>query len=189
MDVKRIVVTGGPGTGKTSLINLLEKSGFYCFHEIVRAMTLDAKKKQEKESFLSNPLAFVDNPQSFNDQLLNARLEHYLKATKINEEIVFYDRGLPDVLAYMDYFEQPYGQKYIDVCETNRYDKVFLFPPWEEIYVQDNERMESFQEAEQIHNKLEKAYESIGYDIHEVPFGTINERLDFVLSHLGQKSE
>ena len=189
MNVKRIVVTGGPGTGKTSLINLLEKSGYYCFHEIVRSMTLDAKKKQEKDSYLSNPLAFVDNPESFNDQLLQARLAHFYKASELNEEIVFFDRGLPDVLAYMDYFNQSYGHKYIDVCETNRYDMVFLFPPWEEIYVQDNERMESFQEAVQIQNSLEKAYASIGYEIHEVPYGTINERLKFVLNLLGEISE
>ncbi len=189
MNVKRIVVTGGPGTGKTSLINLLEKSGFYCFHEIVRSMTLDAKKKREKKSYLSNPLVFVDNPELFNDQLLYGRLAHYAKASELNEETVFFDRGLPDVLAYMDYFEQSYGQKYIDVCEENRYDTVFLFPPWEEIYVRDNERMESFKEAIQIHNALETAYTSLGYKIHEVPFGTVNERLKFVLNHLGEISE
>ncbi len=184
-----MVITGGPGTGKTSVVNLLETSGFYCFHEIVRAMTLDAKKKEDSKSFISNPLAFVKDPQLFNKQLLSARLDHFLKASELKEEIVFFDRGLPDVLAYMDYFNQSYTKKYIDVCKCHIYDTVFIFPPWEEIYVQDNERLESFKEALEIHRALEKTYLALGYDIIEVPFGTLSERLTFVLNHTGQHSE
>ena len=189
MKVKRAVITGAPGTGKTSVANLLETSGFYCFHEIVRAMTMEAKKNKDSGSVVSNPLAFVRNPEEFNDQLLSGRLAHFLKASELNKEVVFFDRGLPDVLAYMDYFGQPFSQKYIQVCKSHRYDSVFLFPPWQEIYVQDNERMESFKEAKEIHEALEKTYVSIGYDIIEVPFGTINERLSFVLNNTGQRIE
>ena len=188
MKVKRVVITGGPGTGKTSVVNLLETSGFYCFHEIVRSMTLDAKKKQDSGSFISNPLAFVKDPKSFNEQLLSSRLDHFLKASELDEEIVFFDRGLPDVLAYMDYFNQSYDEKYIDICKTNCYDTVLLFPPWEEIYVQDNERMESFKEAIEIHEALGKTYTSLGYDILEMPFGTVKERLNFVLNHTPKHS-
>lgn len=184
MDFKRIAITGGPGTGKTALINLLETSGFYCFHEIVRAMTLNAKKEQEVKSFKTNPLAFVNDPELFNDQLLSGRLVHFKKAAELKEKIVFFDRGLPDILAYMDYFNQSYGKKYLDICRTYKYDIVFLLPPWKEIYVQDNERMESFEEAIEIHKALSETYESLNYDIKEVPFGTINERFKFVLDHI-----
>ena len=189
MKVKRVVITGGPGTGKTSVVNLLETSGFYCFHEIVRSMTLDAKKKQDSGSFISNPLAFVKDPKSFNEQLLSGRLSHFLKAADLEEDTVFFDRGLPDVLAYMNYFNQSYEKKYIDVCKAHTYDTVFIFPPWEEIYVQDNERLENFKEAMEIHEALEKTYFFLGYDIIEVPFGTVNERLKFVLNHTEQRSE
>ena len=33
---KRIVLAGGPGTGKTSVINALKKERFYCFEEAAR---------------------------------------------------------------------------------------------------------------------------------------------------------
>lgn len=186
MDVKKIVITGGPGTGKTSVINKLETSGFYCFHEIVRDMTLDAKKEAGTSSFESNPLAFVKDPKSFNDQLLSGRKEHYIKAAALNEEVVFFDRGIPDVLAYMDYFNQPYESDYLEVCKNYRYDIVFLLPPWKEIYIQDNERMESFNEAVEIHDALEKTYSSLDYFVIEVPFGTFNQRLRFILDYIGK---
>lgn len=186
MNFKRIAITGGPGTGKTLIINSLETAGFHCFHEIVRAMTLDAKNSEESKPFKTNPLAFVNDPKSFNDQLLSGRLAHYLKASELNEEVIFFDRGLPDVLAYMDYFKQSYDEKYLNTCQNNRYDKVFLLPPWEHIYVQDNERMESFMEAIEIHEALKKTYESLDYVLTEVPFGSVNERLKFVLNNIGK---
>ena len=37
--IKRIVITGGPGTGKTALVRELENRGYDCFHEIIREMT------------------------------------------------------------------------------------------------------------------------------------------------------
>ena len=37
--VKKIIITGGPGTGKTSLIEELKKNNFKCFDEISREIT------------------------------------------------------------------------------------------------------------------------------------------------------
>ena len=35
---KRVIITGGPGTGKSTLLNLLEKRGYHCHQEISRAV-------------------------------------------------------------------------------------------------------------------------------------------------------
>jgi broad-specificity NMP kinase len=45
LKAKRIVITGGPGTGKTSVIAKLEDSNFYCYHEVIRSMTKDVIEK------------------------------------------------------------------------------------------------------------------------------------------------
>ena len=37
--MKKILITGGPSTGKTSLVSELKKHGFYCFDEISRELT------------------------------------------------------------------------------------------------------------------------------------------------------
>ena len=181
---KRIVVTGGPGTGKTSVIYKVEEAGHYCFHEIIRSMTLKAKEEGDPTTFISNPLAFVSDPYEFNKQLLTGRLEQYHKAKEIDNTIVFYDRALPDVLAYMDYFGQEYGEDFIFTCKSHRYDKIFVLPPWEDIYVSDNERLENFEEATQIHTLLDKAYRKLGYNVIEVPIGPVMERVQFILKNL-----
>ncbi|PCJ94991.1 MAG: ATPase [Flavobacteriaceae bacterium] len=184
MNSKRIVITGGPGTGKTSIINKLEELGFYCFHEIIRSMTLKAKEEGNPDTFISNPLAFVTDPFEFNKQLLNGRLEQYKKGEEINAESIFYDRATPDVLAYMNHFNQPYGKDFMETCKSHRYDTIFLLPPWEAIYISDNERLESFEEALLIHNRLEKIYTDLGYTVIEVPIGKVSERIQFILEKI-----
>jgi predicted ATPase len=57
-------------------------------------------------------------------------------------------------------------------------------PPWEEIYISDNERYENFEQALAIHNHLEKTYKKLNYSIIEVPIGSINERTDFILNKI-----
>ena len=44
MERKRIVITGGPGTGKTTIINSLIESGYSCMEEVSRQITLEAQK-------------------------------------------------------------------------------------------------------------------------------------------------
>ena len=55
---KKIVITGGPGSGKTSLILFLEENGYQCQNEISRQVTLEAQKKGIDQLFLSDPVLF-----------------------------------------------------------------------------------------------------------------------------------
>jgi predicted ATPase len=184
LGAKKIVISGGPGTGKTSIVKVLESMGYLCFHEVIRAMTLEARKDTDPAQLVTNPLAFVPDPYDFNRRILESRLDHYRDGTRVANEVVFFDRGLPDVLAYMDYFRQAYSDEFDAICTSNRYDKVLLLPPWEDIYVSDNERLECFEEALQIHQYITAAYERFGYTPVTVPEGSIRERTTFILDHL-----
>jgi len=184
LNTKRIVITGGPGTGKTSIINDLKKNDFYCFDEIIRALTLAATKDRNPSEHISNPIDFVDDPKQFNTNLINGRVSHFKDAKTLTQEICFFDRGIPDVLAYMEFFNQSYDTFFTDACSKHTYDHVFLLPPWKAIYKSDNERFESFEQAQQIHEHLVKVYKTFGYTIIEVPFGTIEERSAFILNNI-----
>ena len=180
----RVVITGAPGTGKTSIIKGLEAQGFYCFHEIIRNMTAKARKEEVATKQVSNPLVFVKDPYAFNQGLLEGRLKHFLQADKLIEEFCFFDRGIPDVLAYMDFFNQEYGDDFIRICQKNKYDKVFILPPWKEIYISDHERLESFDESERIHEYLLQTYRDYGYEPIPVPKTMVADRVSFVLEQL-----
>ncbi len=188
MKSKKVVITGGPSTGKTVIIQQLEAIGYTCFHEIVRTMTLEAKKDGDPESFVSNPLAFVKDPFEFNQRILSGRMQQHSKSNSVKNPCVFFDRGIPDVLAYMDYFNQSYTLEFEEACTSRRYDKVLILPPWEKIYVSDNERLESFEEAIEIHDHLKRTYIKYDYDPVHVPTGTVKDRISFILNELKESN-
>lgn len=180
----KVVITGAPGTGKTSIIKGLENKGFHCFHEIIRDMTSKAKEGGQSDVFISNPLVFVDDALQFNKDLLEGRTAHYRESLKTDVPISFFDRGIPDVLAYMDFFGQDYDEAFVKYIEDHRYDSVFIVPPWEEIYVSDNERLETYEEAKKIHHALMNTYSQYGYEPIEVPKDVVPERISFILETL-----
>ena len=98
-----------------------------------------------------------------------------------NDKIVFFDRGIPDVHAYLEFFKTEYPSYFIEKSTKHLYTKVFMLPPWKEIYTSDNERYESFEQAVKIYHHLQKTYQKIGYTIATVPFGTVKERTDYIL--------
>jgi predicted ATPase len=177
LNTQRIVITGGPGTGKSSLINELLSRDFICFEEVSRQVTLDARKDGIEQLFLTKPLLF-------SELLLKARTQQFKEADNIAETIVFLDRGLPDVLAYMDYVKSDYPKYFTDSCETHVYHKVFVLAPWQEIFVSDSERYENFDQAVEIHHSLLETYKRFGYELIDVPFESIVNRTDFILDHL-----
>lgn len=177
VSAQKIVITGGPGTGKTSIINTLQARGYNCFPEISRQVTLEAREQGIEQLFLSRPLLF-------SERLLEGRKKQFQDASEHTNQYVFLDRGIPDVLAYMDYIGDEYPPLFHKACEEYRYDKVFLLPPWKAIYKSDNERYESFEQSEEIYNYLKSAYTKHHYNLIEVPRDTVVKRTDFIISML-----
>lgn len=171
----KIVITGGPGTGKSTVIEELAKRNFMCMPEVSREITLNARKNGTEQLFLTNPLLF-------SELLLEGRVNQYIEAEKKNCDIVFFDRGIPDVHSYMNYLGVDYPKTYVNSSKFYHYNYIFLMAPWEEIYITDNERYENFEQALAIHNHLEKTYIALNYTIIEVPAGTIEERANFILN-------
>lgn len=177
MQNKKIVITGGPGTGKSSVIRDLELKGYVCLHEVSREITAEAQKQGISQLFLEKPILF-------SEKLQEARIQQHQQSEEISRNSVFFDRGLPDVVAYMDYFNTSYPSKFTEACNKYRYDQVFLLPPWKEIYKNDEERYESFEQALLIHDFLKKSYLSFGYKPIEVPPDSVENRSDFILNNL-----
>ena len=176
----KIVITGGPGSGKTSVVEALEADGYTCFHEIIRSFTHKAKKGMASAANQNNPIAFVDDSLGFNRKLLEGRLKQYRKSEKVKADLVFFDRGMPDVLAYMEYFKQDYPDNFKQTCLQHRYDRIIILPPWKEIYNTDGERFENWDVAFEIYHYLKNTYTKLGYEVDEIPKGSIADRKEYI---------
>lgn len=172
-----VVITGGPGTGKTTLINELITQGYCCFPEISREINIKAKKQGANNLFIENPLLF-------SQYLLEGRAQQYKEALLKPNDIVFLDRGIPDILAYMDYVQNKYSEEFKLFAKENRYSKVFILPPWEEIYTTDDERYENFYESEIIHKHILTTYINLGYEPNEIPKLSVENRISYILNSL-----
>lgn len=171
------LLIGGPSTGKSSVLDALSSAGFHCFEEVSRDVTLQARKLGIEHLFLNDPLRF-------SEMLLEGRIRQFKDAESLPTRHVFIDRGIPDVTAYMDHFNEDYPIKFKKANFSYVYDKVFLFPIWNDIYTQDNERFEDLELAKGLQDALINTYRELGYDLIEIPKANVDVRAEFILNHL-----
>ncbi len=171
-----VVIIGGPGTGKTTIIDGLTQRGFCCYPEISREVTMEARRQGIEQLFLENPLLF-------SELLLEGRKKQFQCALEEPHDKIFLDRGIPDVLAYMHYIGDSYPAFFDAACREFRYTKIFILPPWEEIYISDEARYETYAQAKLIYDHLTETYSGYGYNLIEVPKANIDDRINFILSN------
>ena len=140
-------------------------------------MTLEARQNGIEQLFLTDPLLF-------SELLFKGRLNQFHEAQNSKASHVFLDRGLPDVLAYLNYVQTDYPNHFDESCKTNVYDHVFVLSPWQEIFESDTERYENFEQSIAIHEHLVLIYKHFGYQLIDVPFGSVEGRTDFILNLL-----
>ena len=101
---KKILLTGPPGTGKTAVIDALKELNYAVKEEVIREMTAALEDLNESDGI--NPLVIADDPLEFNKRLFEKRKEHFKQSA--TNEVCFFDRGLIDVVGYMEHFKQVY---------------------------------------------------------------------------------
>lgn len=174
-ETQRIVLSGGPGTGKTSIISELEARGFVCLHEVSREIILEELEKG------SDILPWQNLP-AFSERVIAGRLQQFLSA-KIG--LNFYDRSMVDSVAYMHKDGLPLNPEWTDYLAKHRYhNRVFITAPWRQIFENDNERRETWEQLLHIHEYLVSTYQDLGYEVVFLPNVPLKERVDFLLEQL-----
>lgn len=173
-----IVITGGPGSGKTSLCEYLNEKSYRTYPENARRII---------EEGITPPMAMTNSSKlsSFGDKVLQNRIIDFNDSRKF--ELCFFDRGIPDSLAFSYFMNRQADQNLINAIDNYRYDQIFILTPWREIYCQDSIRTESYEIASQIYSFCLKAYNDSGYRLIEVPQLSVAERAVFILNNLHKR--
>ncbi len=172
---KRVVVTGAPGTGKSTVLNLLTAKGFPVLPEMARELIAEQQAIEN-----STMVPWLDHP-SFGLELFKRQVQQYQDA---QEGVNFYDRGILDNLAYLRRDECPNESLEQQAKDYPYHPDIFLMPPWEEIYSNDSVRWEDLDLMRSIDKALRSMYSRFGYQVIEVPKVGPEERMHFILEHL-----
>lgn len=172
------VFTGGPGAGKTTLIEALRARGFLCMDEVARVII-------REQIAIGGNIHHNGDRVAYRDLMLERAIASY-ESVAGHDAPVFFDRGIPELTGYSRLIGAPVPKALTDAIVRCRYaPKVFVFPPWEEIYAHDTERKQDFAEAVKTWDLCAQAYREAGYECVEMPRASVAARVDFVLMTLG----
>lgn len=172
------VITGGPGSGKTTLIDALASEGVRHMPEAGRAII------QDQVDIGGTALPWADR-KAFATLMLAWEMRSYREALTASGPVIF-DRGIPDVIGYLRLCGLPVPATALRAAEQRRYaSKVFIAPPWTAIFGQDAERKQTLAEAEATFHAMVDAYSGLGYELVELPLVPVTERAKFVREQIG----
>jgi predicted ATPase len=170
-----VVISGCSSGGKSTLIAELGKRGYAVVDEPGRRIV------KEELARGGSALPWVDRV-AFARRAIAIALADRVAADSL-DGWVFFDRGLVDAAAAL---EQMTGEPLLTTLDqANRYHRrVFLAPPWPEIYETDPERCHGLDVALAEYSRLLETYASLGYEVLILPKVAVSERADFILNKI-----
>lgn len=178
MSARLFVLTGGPGSGKTTLIEALQRAGFACMVEAGRSIIQDQMEIGGRALPWSDPVLFAE-------MMLCWEMRSY-RSAQGHAGPVFLDRGVPDVVGYLRLVGAAVPAHMQKAAATFRYEpRVFIMPPWPQIFTQDSERKQTLQEAERTYDAMVETYTSLGYTLTTVPRMPVDDRVRFIIDAAG----
>jgi len=171
---KWIVITGGPGVGKSTTLNALGHLGYETRCEAARLWIDEEMSKNKTLTEIRKP--------SMNFQIAVNILQEAAEARSDPKKTIFWDRAKPDTLAYVELFEtSPLPESH--TLHLRRYHSIFLLDPLPR-YNTDYARFETETDAKRIQEKLTEVYTRLGYDVVQIPVRPVLERAQLILNHL-----
>jgi predicted ATPase len=176
------IVSGGPGSGKTSIIEKLAARGFTIVAETGRAIL-----REQAET--GGNATHEGDAAAYGEEMLKRGIADYRRMRGADEP-VFFDRGIAELVGYFRLMGLPVPDRVSAAAHEYRSNRmVFLTPPWREIYRQDAERRQDFSEAVRTFEFIRDAYVEAGYRAVEVPRDTVARRVSFILAEVDAEED
>jgi len=171
----RIIITGGPGAGKTALLVALQACGYTIVGDSARTIIQGRRRRG---------LSPRPSADEFAHDILRMDIENFVQHAAAADH-VFFDRSVLDALCWLDQLAPLTESELSSWLPTYQYcSTVFILPPWRAIYTNDAERDHTFEHAESVHSITQEWYGRCSYQLIEVPRVPVAERCTFVLQAL-----
>ncbi|MEP2944728.1 MAG: AAA family ATPase [Lentilitoribacter sp.] len=177
MSQKLILITGCSGGGKSTLLDKLNEKGFHTVPEPGRRIVAE----EMACNGVGNALPWVDL-KAFSLRAVEMATND-LASVQNRHGLVFFDRGLIDAALALEYSG---GKRYREILgdQKHYFSKVFLAPPWPEIFEQDDERKHDFQSAVDEFNRIQSALIELKYEVCLLPKTTVSQRVDYIIKQI-----
>ena len=174
------IITGGPGGGKTSLLESLASKGYNYIPETARQIIKER---------LSKGLTPRPDAKTFAREIFDQDWKNFISNSDLSS-LLFFDRSFMDSACMLFDSDVDSYDKIRNTHLASRYNnKVFITPPWQEIYSNDAERDQSFEQSIEVYQRLENWYREHDYDIVVLPKDTIENRVKFILDQIVSQIE
>jgi len=167
-----VMISGCSGGGKSTLLAELANRGYAVVAEPGRRIIAEARAGDGRT------LPWID-PDAFARRALEMSTADFLSA----RGLTFFDRGVVDAAVAITASGGDLPSAALERC---RYDRLFLVPPWPEIYVNDDDRRHTLEKACQDYERVRQAYYDAGYRPFMLPRAPVAARADFLLCHLAR---
>jgi len=157
--------------GKTTLIRHLQAMGELVVEETARAVI------REQLETGGDAVPWLDN-DAYVAETARRDIAIFDRMARETRR-VFFDRGIMDSYGANGATPSP---EIVEAVRTRRYNaRVFVFPPWEEIYQPDAERRQDWAEAERTFAIIQRQLPILGYEPVVLPKVGVEARAAFVL--------
>jgi len=179
----RVVITGGPCSGKTTVIEALAERGFRTVPEAAIEVIAELSERMGVEG---QAQWRSENREAFQVMIIEKQAALEEAAAGAASGDVFHDRGRLDGLAYCRVFGAPVPPEVEAGCQDLPYDRVFLLDTLSSFDDRKATGRTSDRERSlEIRDELGRTYAERGLEPVFVPETSVEERITLILAELG----
>ncbi len=175
--MRRIILTGAPGAGKTVLLRALEAAGHAVVEEAATDVIALAHARGDTEPHL--------RPE-FIDEILTLQIARQRRAEAASASVVFFDRSPICTWALADHlgYAPPSGldAEVARIVEHGVYERRVIFVETLGFIRNTEARRISYEDTLRFEAVHEAAYARFGYEIARIPPGPVDARVEAVLA-------